>query len=133
MTTSEHRSNCPLCRLTEEREILTRLVHEDNLLLVVDCLICQVPMVVLKVHRTSFSKTERIHVREVIQKLFANHPNPLTLESAVLWQRRGFLSADMTSPTGWVIDWEQRRIHNHAHCHLRPGPFPGTAGWEKVD
>ena len=96
-------SDCPLCRLAQDREILTRLVTEDELLIVVDCLICQTPMAVLKAHRPNFTEDEVAHVKNVFRQL----------------SREG------------VIDWEQRRIPDHAHCHLRQRPFPGTKNWEK--
>ena len=94
---------CPLCRLAQDREILTRLVAEDNLIIVVDCLLCQVPMAVLKAHRAQFTEEEKGDIRQLMRQF-----------------------------NGEVIDWEQRRIPDHAHCHLRPYPFPGTKQWEKI-
>ncbi len=99
----DYRSDCPLCRLVQNREILTRLITEDDLIMVVDCLACQVPMAVLKVHRAQFADAEREHVRTVLRQF-----------------------------EGEVIDWKQRRIPDHAHCHLRPYPFPGTRNWERI-
>lgn len=97
--------DCPLCRLTNDGETLTDLHHEDDILTVVDCLVCRVPMAVLKAHRAGFSSDEQDHVRSVFRSL---------------------------SPHGGTIDWEQRQIPDHAHCHLRPHPFPGTSHWEQL-
>ena len=105
MAVENYTEDCPLCRLTNDREILTKLHYEDDVLTVVDCQVCCVPMAVLKAHRAEFSKDDKEHVRSV------------------------FLSL---SPHGGVIDWEQRQIPDHAHCHLRPQPFPGTSHWEKL-
>ena len=104
-----YRAECPLCRLAQDREILTRLVAEDDLIIVVDCLLCQVPMAVLKAHRAQFTEEEKEHIRHLLR-----------------------LNRFKRQFNGEVIDWEQRRIPDHAHCHLRPCPFPGTKQWEKI-
>ena len=96
---------CPLCRLANDRDLLTILHIENNMIIVVDCLECRVPMAVLKAHRSSFSDVEKDHIRAVFHRL---------------------------STDGGIIDWEQRKIPDHAHCHLRPHPFPGTQHWEKL-
>ena len=101
--TEPHDPSCQLCRLVYEREILTRLVHEDDIIIVVDCLVCNVPMPVLKAHRASFSVSEKEHIRNILREI-----------------------------GGGVIDWEQRKIHDHAHCHHRPAHFPGTRHWEEL-
>lgn len=94
---------CQLCRLSNDREIITLLHYEDDMLIIVDCLICKVPMAVLKAHRSGFTSAEKDHVRKTLTR----------------W-----------ATSGCVIDWEQRNIPDHAHCHLRPYPFPGTNLWE---
>lgn len=99
----QHSSHCQLCGLTVNRQIITPLHHEDELIMVVDCLVCHTPMAVLKKHRAAFSQSERQHILDYFRTIAA---------------------------PGSVIDWEQRKIPDHAHCHLRPKPFPGTDGWE---
>lgn len=131
MTVPGYTSDCPLCKLTGDRDITTRLVYEDDIMIVVDCLICQVPMAVLKAHRPSFSESEKNLVRTIFSKLISSEEPPLTSESLNLLIRRGLISED-TSNLPWVIDWEQRQIPEHPHCHLRPCPFPGTHHWEKI-
>ena len=120
---------CPLCRLTNDGEILTRRVAEDDLLLIVDCQVCRVPMAVLKTHRAIFTEEEQEHIRGVFRDLLATTPIPLTEDAYRFWKSVLMTDSDELI---WVIDWEQRRIPDHAHCHLRPRPFPGTTKWEKI-
>ncbi len=47
--------DCPLCRIYEERHIPTVLYYEDEHIIVVDCITCRVPMVVLKEHKATLS------------------------------------------------------------------------------
>ena len=130
-------SNCPLCRLVQDGEVLTRLHNEDAELIVVDCLVCHVPMAVLKVHRSYFEPEEK----DMIRTLFRNMLNDLVTAAT------GDEAADCLTPDelrlfrllpdwvydgriNWEIDWEQRQIPDHPHCHLRPFPFPNTNQWE---
>ncbi len=122
-TSPNFQSDCPLCRLVQYREIKTRLVLENNLFIVVDCLICQTPMLVLKSHRQAFNDREKAIIRQLLGEIADS------ISEAVIPTH--FAHLHQGAPL-WVIDWEQRRIPDHAHCHLRPFPFPNTDNWEKV-
>ncbi|MDK9698686.1 MAG: hypothetical protein OEM52_00855 [bacterium] len=91
--------SCDLCRLHSLRELKSTLHYENEQFIVVDCIICQTPMVVLKAHRPSFNDHEKNTLAKMLIELFGIHG---------------------------VLDWEQRKIPEHAHVHLRPRPFPGT-------
>lgn len=127
-----YQTNCPLCRLTQDREILTRVVYEDDLIMVVDCQTCRVPMAVLKAHRASFSESEKERVRRFFNDLLAADPVPLAESTDLTRLFGGELLMNDPASAPWVIDWEQRKIPDHAHCHLRPKAFPGTRHWERV-
>lgn len=92
-------SDCELCELVFTRNIYTKLHYEDETFLIVDCNTCFTPMVVLKNHRKSFKGKERLIIVKILLQLFG--------------------------PTGF-IDWKQRNIPDHAHCHLRKKPFPNS-------
>lgn len=128
--TEGYRESCSLCRLTRDGEILTRLVFEDAMVVVTDCLICGVPMAVLRVHRHSFSPDERNHIRALFRRLtFGRNIYQIAPQAPV---GRLFGPGWNEGDVEWVIDWEQRQIPDHAHCHLRPTAFPGTKLWEKL-
>ncbi len=129
----DYDKDCPLCRLVEDREIKSRLVHEDDTIMVVDCIVCRVPMAVLKEHRSDFSPEEEQYVRDFFRDLIKNHPIPLEddVNLEEMWGGEYLVNDPATTP--WVIDWEQRKIPAHAHCHLRPKAFPKTEHWEKLN
>ncbi len=131
--------SCPLCRLVQDGEQLTRLHYEDDQFIVVDCLVCRVPMAVLKEHRQYFEPQEMESARQLFRQFLADlarvqeHDDSLdflTLDELCFnrllpdWSYGGRIQ--------WVIDWEQRQIPDHPHCHLRPFPFPGTTKWEEL-
>ncbi len=128
MTEAQH-YDCPLCRLVFERELLTRLVYEDDLIIVVDCLVCQVPMAVLKQHRPSYTPEEKLHVERFFKQLVKDHPVPIDANTNIEKIYGGEELLKTPEATEWVIDWEQRQIPDHAHCHLRPLHFPNTDKW----
>lgn len=119
---SNYQSECPLCRLVWDREILSAFHYEDERFMVVDCVLCHTPMLVLKVHRSDFSDAEREEARLLLRRLFGGN-NARTLLSPLF---RHLTTEDVR----WVIDWEQRRIPDHPHCHIRPFPFPLSHHWE---
>lgn len=92
-------NTCPLCQLYLERFIYTQLHYEDETIIIVDCDTCRVPMVVLKEHRASFRPEEK----KLIGKKLIN-----------LFGKEGY------------IDWQQRKIPYHAHCHLRKNLYPDS-------
>ncbi len=92
--------HCDLCRLHVHRELKSTLHHEDERYIVVDCIICHTPMVVKKAHEANFTFEEKSEVGKLLIQLFG---------------------------TSGVIDWEQRKIPDHAHCHLRPYAFPNSS------
>lgn len=59
-------SPCPLCR----REARTKHHFEDDVLWVVDCLTCGVPMVVLKRHVATPTDWERAYAKRIGEALF---------------------------------------------------------------
>lgn len=83
--------SCDLCGLTFDRETKTTVHYEDDDIIIVDCLICQVPMAVLKEHRASFTAREKESITAKFNELFGD-----------------------ATP-----DFEQRRIPTHAHVHYR--------------
>lgn len=62
--------DCPLCRLYEKREIITKLHYEDDLCIVVDCSTHGVPMIVLKRHTAFPTQEELAHLKKIALKLF---------------------------------------------------------------
>lgn len=135
-----YRSDCPLCRLTQDREVLTPVHFETPSIIIVDCLVCRVPMAVLKSHQPNFHPDQQQMVRLLMADLLKRaasklSPNPdeaaaLTLNERLV--RSMFPQWHYSGPIEWVIDWEQRQIPDHPHCHLRPFPFPGTDKWERL-
>ncbi len=130
--TEGYRPDCALCRLVQDGELLTRLVYEDDRIIVVDCLVCRVPMAVLKTHRASFVEEEKAHIRRYFRELLASNPIPLDRCTDLSRLYGGETLLVHPASACWVIDWEQRRIPDHAHCHLRPRGFPNTCQWETV-
>ncbi|MFH0883747.1 MAG: NAD-dependent epimerase/dehydratase family protein [bacterium] len=84
--------SCDLCGLVFDEEIKTTKYYEDDQIVIVDCLICQVPMAVLKEHRATFTEDEKTRLEKTFFDLFGKEGKP---------------------------DWEQRRIPEHAHVHYR--------------
>jgi len=135
-----YKHDCPLCRLAQDGEVLTRLYYQDDKIIVVDCLICRLPMVVVRAHRDHFTEDERNHARTVLRGILATAPGGGAglighdhhirsiphLEAAIE-------KMDSDPDHRWVIDFEQRQIPDHPHCHLRPFHFPGTSQWEYLD
>lgn len=93
---------CDLCGLAFDGEIKTKKHYEDDTIVIVDCLICQVPMAVLKEHRATFTEDEKIRLEKTFSDLFGNEGKP---------------------------DWEQRRIPEHAHVHYRKHGM--TLPWQR--
>ncbi len=90
---------CDLCGLAFDGEILTKRHYEDTKFIIVDCMICGVPMAVLKEHRSTFSEDERKDLLAILHENFGSD---------------GF------------ADFEQRRIPEHAHVHYRHEPHIDT-------
>lgn len=79
---------CELCRIYENREIRTELYYENSNFIIVDCLTCHVPLVVVK-HHDPWRPGEKEKVERLRDKLFP----------------------------GRGIRWLQRRLE-HPHCHI---------------
>ena len=60
----------PHCDLCCKREPITTQYYEDNVVWIVDCLKCQVPMAVLKRHATDPKQHERNHCIKITEQLF---------------------------------------------------------------
>ncbi len=93
---------CDLCALGFDGELKTVKHYEDDDLVIVDCLICRVPMAVLKEHRSLFSAEEKQRLLKIFRERFGEESHP---------------------------DFEQRRIPAHAHVHYRN--VPHTLPWER--
>ena len=87
------RDGCELCNLYEYREIRTRFHYEDDVCIIVDCEVCDVPMAVLKRHTTTPTEEERAHIAARLQSLGDGR-----------------------------LDDDMRNIPDHYHCHLRQVP-----------
>ncbi len=91
----DYDKTCDLCALTFDGEVKTHKHYEDNDFIIVDCMICRVPMAVLKEHRASFTEEEKQKLLKIFEELFGGAQHP---------------------------DFEQRRIPEHAHVHYRNTP-----------
>ncbi|MFH0766380.1 MAG: hypothetical protein V2A61_08170 [Calditrichota bacterium] len=110
--------------------MLTRLHYQDDLFIVTECSVCGVPMAVLRAHHPKFQPQEQELLRKLFQNMITQNNgliNPTSPTWVLLRPRRAI---DPSSAFDWVIDWAQRKIPDHAHCHLRPCAFPGTRYWE---
>ena len=85
-----YNAECPLCRLWHDGEMTTKLHYEDELLIVVDCVTCKIPMFVIKRHTTEVSDEERQRIFDVRDKLWF----------------------------GSELRCELRNIKDHYHCHV---------------
>lgn len=82
--------HCSLCRLWHDREIATALHYEDDLIIIVDCSKCKVPMIVVKRHDVRVTPEEMSSINEV------------TLQ---LWP-------------GATLRCAPRAVKDHFHCHV---------------
>lgn len=89
--------SCDLCGLVFEGEVKTPKHYEDEDFVIVDCMICRVPMAVLKEHRAAFTDEEKRRLIGIFRDLFGGDHTP---------------------------DFEQRRIPDHAHVHYRNTGHP---------
>lgn len=82
-------SHCDLCELKP----LTKRYFEDDLIVICDCLTCQVPMVVLRRHTMSPTKEELERIEEKVKEIFGEE------------KFKGFRK-------------KQRNIFDHMHYHI---------------
>ena len=61
-------SQCPLCKLAQG-DIKTKLYYQDNVCIVVDCLTCSKPMIVLK-HHGEPTEGELQYLQKVSKRFF---------------------------------------------------------------
>ena len=78
---------CELCKA----EKLTKWYYEDDIIWIADCLICRIPMVVLRKHKNTLSKDEEEHINLKVKELFGEN---------------------------FQFRKEQRRIKDHLHWHI---------------
>jgi len=78
---------CDLCEL----KTITKLHYEDDTVIVLDCMSCEVPMIVYKKHTMSISQEDENMMTRILTKI---------------------------APTAY-IDKVQRTIPNHLHWHAR--------------
>lgn len=90
-------NSCELCGIYEKREIFTELRFEDDRIIIVDCMICRVPMVVAKQHDVPVS------------------------EDVESWMELKLAEvADSVLGSGsYRIDKHERLIPDHRHFHAR--------------
>lgn len=89
--------SCELCGIYEKREIFTRLRYEDERIIIVDCMICAVPMVVAKQHDV---------------------PVPEPLETWMEQRLREVADA-VLGADAYYVDKHERLIPDHRHFHAR--------------
>lgn len=86
----QYSPGCPLCRLWHDREVRTPLHYEDELIIIVDCAKCRIPMAVIKRHATEATLEEMVRINEVVQRKWP----------------------------GATLRCEPRAIKDHFHCHV---------------
>lgn len=91
-------ASCDLCKLVFDHEIKTKLYFENASYIVVDCLTCKIPMLVLKDHVDEFTREQEVELTIILKNLFKG------LRKLI--------------PTQF-IDYDMRLISNHAHVHVR--------------
>lgn len=82
--------SCALCRLWHDREITTTFYYEDDLVLIVDCEKCRVPMVVVKRHDVDATLAERQRINQIVHKRWP----------------------------GAKLRCEPQAVKDHFHCHV---------------
>ena len=63
---------CPLCRITTDKDFKIICYYSDELMIIVDCSSCNVPMAVLQEHRILITKEEEKKIRDKLDELFGN-------------------------------------------------------------
>ena len=89
--------SCELCGIYQKREIYTQLRYEDERVIIVDCIVCSVPMVVAKQHDV---------------------PVPSGLERWMEERLRAVADA-VLGQGGYYVDKHERLIPDHRHFHAR--------------
>jgi len=82
--------NCSLCRLWHDREIATKVYYEDDVIIIVDCLTCKIPMVVIKRHAGNVTEEEKDYIDDVVRRKWP----------------------------GSKLRCTPRQIPDHFHCHV---------------
>jgi len=90
-TTPAFDLTCDLCDLVKGN-IITRLYHKDDVCVVVDCVTCSTPMIVLSRHTILPTIAELKHMAEILSDLFGDKA---------------------------ALRIEQRRIRDHLHFHVQ--------------
>ncbi len=90
-------ASCELCGIYEQREIFTELRFEDDRIIIVDCMICRVPMAVAKQHDVPVPKAIEAWMEEKLREV----------ADAVL------------GPENYHVDKHERLIPDHRHFHAR--------------
>lgn len=91
--------NCSLCRLVEGN-VITKKYYEDDEWLIVDCKVCQVPMLVSKKH-ISYTHLTLIE----LEKIFRGYKD-----------NKWFIPVKHDN---YYVDCKMRAIPSHFHCHYR--------------
>lgn len=82
---------CDLCNLVQHKSSTEKVLHEDQVCMVVACRTCHVPMVVFKEHTRVITCKELDHMLSVVRKLGLKGK----------------------------FDFKQRTIKDHYHFHIR--------------
>ena len=61
--------SCELCCIYERREIITKLRFEDDRVVIVDCIMCGVPMVVAKTHQMPVPTDLEVWMEEKLREI----------------------------------------------------------------
>lgn len=80
------------CSLCKAKKTLKGIMYIGRNIFVIECDNCKVPMAVSIDHKKEFFNEERILIHQIFYKI-------LRLQG--------------------TIDWNMRKILDHAHCHLR--------------
>jgi len=89
-------AECELCKLVNQRNIVTVKHYEDSQFIMVDCKTCHTPMLVSKHHAADIDDIDK----EMAYHLFYKHAQRVDISK-------------------WYVDYEMRSIKDHWHCHLR--------------
>ncbi len=60
---------CPLCKLADG-DVRTYKWFEDKKWMIVDCLSCGRPLIIIKKHKKSLSLSEQIHLLKLVKMVF---------------------------------------------------------------
>lgn len=83
-----YNKDCPLCNLCMG-DMKTKLYHDDALCIVVDCIVHNVPMFVIKRHSSEPTTEEMEHIKQLADTMFPGQHfrGPHTIMDHFHWHR----------------------------------------------